>query len=37
MTGTSLGIIWLGEKHWRPQIIGAVLIASGVVFIGLGR
>jgi drug/metabolite transporter (DMT)-like permease len=31
------GIIWLGEGHRRPRLIGAVLIALGVVFIGLSR
>jgi drug/metabolite transporter (DMT)-like permease len=31
------GIIWLGEDHWRPRIIGAFLIAVGVGFIGLSR
>ena len=32
-----LGILWLGEKHAAQKIAGAVLIAVGVVFIGLSR
>ncbi len=31
------GIAWLGEKHARQKLIGAALIASGLVFIGLSR
>lgn len=31
------GIAWLGEKHAKQKLIGAALIASGVVFIGLSR
>lgn len=31
------GIAWLGEKHARQKLIGAALIASGVVFIGISR
>lgn len=31
------GIIWLGESHRRPRLIGAFLIALGVGFIGLSR
>ena len=31
------GIVWLGEKHARQKLVGAVLIALGVVFIGLSR
>ena len=31
------GIIWLGEGHRRQRLIGALLIALGVVFIGLSR
>ncbi len=31
------GVAWLGEKHARQKLIGAVLIASGVVFIGMSR
>ncbi len=31
------GIMWLGESHRRPRLIGAFLIALGVGFIGLGR
>ncbi|MCK4830686.1 hypothetical protein KA005_84010 [bacterium] len=31
------GIIWLGEKHGRQKLVGAILIASGVVLIGLSR
>lgn len=34
---TYYGIFWLHEKHGRQKILGAVLIASGVVFIGLSR
>jgi drug/metabolite transporter (DMT)-like permease len=29
------GIIWLGESHRQQRLIGALLIALGVVFIGL--
>ncbi len=32
-----LGIIWLKEKHASQKIAGAVLIAAGVVFIGLSN
>ena len=32
-----LGIVWLKEKHAPQKIAGAVLIALGVVFIGLGK
>ena len=31
------GILWLGEGHRQPRLIGAFLIALGVVFIGLSR
>ena len=31
------GIIWLREQHGRQKIVGAILIASGVVLIGLSR
>ena len=31
------GVIWLGEKHGRQKLMGAILIASGVVLIGLSR
>jgi drug/metabolite transporter (DMT)-like permease len=31
------GIIWLGEGHRRPRLIGAFLIACGVIFIGLSQ
>jgi drug/metabolite transporter (DMT)-like permease len=31
------GIIWLGESHRQPRLIGAFLIALGVAFIGLSR
>ena len=31
------GIKWLGESHRRPRLIGALLIALGVGFIGLSR
>jgi uncharacterized membrane protein len=31
------GIIWLGEKHGRQKLVGAILITAGVVFIGLSR
>jgi drug/metabolite transporter (DMT)-like permease len=31
------GIIWLGERHRRPRLIGAFLIALGVALIGLSR
>jgi drug/metabolite transporter (DMT)-like permease len=31
------GIIWLGESHRQQQLIGSILIALGVVFIGLSR
>jgi drug/metabolite transporter (DMT)-like permease len=31
------GIMWLGESHRQPRLIGAFLIALGVVFIGLSR
>jgi uncharacterized membrane protein len=29
------GIIWLGESHRRQRLIGSILIALGVAFIGL--
>ena len=32
-----LGIIWLKEKHASQKIVGAALIALGVVFIGLSK
>ncbi len=32
-----LGIIWLKEKHASQKIVGAALIALGVVFIGLSN
>jgi uncharacterized membrane protein len=31
------GIVWLGERHGRQKLIGAVLITAGVVAIGLSR
>jgi uncharacterized membrane protein len=31
------GIIWLGESHRQQRLIGALVIALGVVFIGLSR
>jgi len=31
------GIVWLGERHGRQKVVGAVLIAAGVVAIGLSR
>jgi drug/metabolite transporter (DMT)-like permease len=31
------GIIWLKEKHGRQKFLGAILIACGVVLIGLSR
>ena len=31
------GIMWLGEGHRQPRLIGAFLIALGVVFIGLSQ
>jgi drug/metabolite transporter (DMT)-like permease len=34
---TLFGIIWLGEGHRRQRLVGAFLIALGVVFIGLSR
>ena len=33
----SFGIMWLGESHRKPRLIGAFLIALGVGFIGLSR
>ena len=32
-----LGIVWLKEKHASQKIVGAAMIALGVVFIGLGK
>ncbi|MCE5282834.1 MAG: DMT family transporter [Deltaproteobacteria bacterium] len=32
-----LGIVWLGEKHGRQKLVGAILITAGVVAIGLSR
>jgi drug/metabolite transporter (DMT)-like permease len=32
-----LGIVWLGEKHGKQKLLGALLIALGVVAIGLSR
>ena len=34
---TCYGIFWLQEKHGRQKILGAGLIALGVVFIGMTR
>ncbi len=31
------GIVWLGEKHARQKLLGASVIAMGVIFIGLSR
>lgn len=31
------GIVWLGERHGRQKLVGAVLITAGVVAIGLSR
>jgi drug/metabolite transporter (DMT)-like permease len=31
------GIIWLGESHRQQRLIGSILIALGVVFIGLSH
>ena len=31
------GVVWLAEKHARQKLVGAALIALGVVFIGLSR
>ena len=31
------GIVYLGEKHGRQKLLGAVLITLGVVAIGLSR
>ncbi len=31
------GILWLGEGHRQPRLIGAIMIAAGVAFIGLSR
>jgi hypothetical protein len=31
------GIVYLGEKHGRQKLIGAALIALGVIAIGLSR
>ena len=31
------GIIWLGESHRQQRLMGSILIAVGVVFIGLSR
>lgn len=31
------GIMWLGESHRQPRLIGAFMIALGVGFIGLSR
>jgi len=31
------GIAYLGEKHGRQKLVGAVLICLGVVAIGLSR
>jgi uncharacterized membrane protein len=32
-----LGIVWLKEQHAHQKLAGAVLIAFGVVFIGLSK
>lgn len=32
-----LGIVWLGERHGRQKLVGAILITAGVVAIGLSR
>jgi len=34
---TYLGIAWLGEKHGKQKLLGALMIAVGVVAIGLSR
>ena len=34
---TLFGIIWLGEKHGPQKLTGAVLIAAGVILIGLSK
>lgn len=31
------GIIWLGESHRQQRLMGAILIALGVAFIGMSR
>jgi drug/metabolite transporter (DMT)-like permease len=31
------GIIWLGEQHGRQKLVGAILIALGVVSMGMSR
>jgi drug/metabolite transporter (DMT)-like permease len=31
------GVVWLGEKHGVQKLLGALLIATGVVAIGLSR
>ena len=31
------GILWLQEKHGRQKLLGATLIALGVIFIGISR
>ncbi len=32
-----LGVIWLQEKYVKQKLIGSIIIAAGVVFIGLSR
>jgi drug/metabolite transporter (DMT)-like permease len=32
-----LGIIWLKEAHAPQKIVGSVLIALGVAFIGMSK
>ena len=32
-----LGVIWLQEKYGKQKLIGSIIIATGVVFIGLSR
>ena len=31
------GIIWLGKSHRQQRLMGSILIALGVAFIGLSR
>lgn len=33
----AIGVLWLGERNARQKLIGAVIIACGVVLIGLSR
>jgi uncharacterized membrane protein len=35
--GAGMGILLLKESHWKPRIIGALILTFGLLLIGLAK